>query len=257
MDKSQVIKEMVQRFINDEKLFTSVDIGNAIKKELLSMEIRNREVRDWLRSNIGGVDDVLKDYVAEPINVNNGASAATLYRPHWKDASEYTDRDQIALSPADIDILKDNAKPQAQATVDLAGNPIVSAINAVSASSTPVNSIPVPTPVATPVARNNDSHIDIPDIFDDGSHPDSKVQIVRENKYVRRIQIPGDITRALGWKPGQKVEFDKIKIHTGTLNPNLKVWPDGRCSIPRKVVGYGQDPVKIILKDDAIYFEKA
>jgi hypothetical protein len=249
MDKNQVIKEMVQKFINDEKLFTSVDIGNAIKKELLSMEIRNRDVRDWLRSNIGGVDDVLKDYVAEPIDVNNGASAATLYRPHWKDANEYTDRGQIALSPADIDVLKDNAKSQAPAQASFTPPQlnIVSPIN-VSAS--------MSAPISTSV-RNDDSHIDIPDVFDDGSNPSSKVQIVRENKYVRRIQIPGDITRALGWKPGQKVEFDKIKIHTGTLNPNLRVWPDGRCSIPRKVVGYGKNPVKIILKDDAIYFEKA
>ena len=250
MDKNQVIKEAVKKFVKNEKLFTSVDIGNAIKKEILSMEIRNREVRDWLRSNIVA-DEVLKDYVQEPIDVCNGTRMATLYRPHWKDSSEYMgpDRDQTALTPADIDVLKDNAKPQAPAQTSFTPPQfnVTSPINVSASMSTAA-----PTPV-----RNDDSHIDIPDVFDDGSHPDSKVQIIRENKYVRRIQIPGDITRALGWKPGQKVEFDKIKIHTGTLNPNLKVWPDGRCSIPRKVVGYGKDPVKIILKDDAIYFEKA
>jgi hypothetical protein len=239
MDKSVKIKEIVQLFVKDEKLFTSVDIGNAIKKATLSMDIRNREVRDWLRANIG-VDTILTDYVQETINVNNGANVATLYRPHWKDASDYTDTNQSALTPVDVDTLKDNAQPQS--------SPAVVA----------VATQPVGTSVSTPSTnRNDDSHIDITDALDDGKQPDSAVKLIRENKYVRRIQIPGDITRALGWKPGQKVELDKIKIHTGKLSPNLKVWPDGRCSIPRGVVGYGKSPVKIILKDDAVYFEKA
>lgn len=247
MDKSAKIKETVQLFVKDEKLFTSVDIGNAIKKETLSMDIRNREVRDWLRANIG-VDPILTDYVQETITVNNGANVATLYRPHWKDATEYTETNQAALTPADIDVLKDNAHPIDSPT----GSPIALAI-----ANQPVG-VPVPPSVIPTVSdRKVDSHIDITDALDDGNQLDSQVKLVRENKYVRRIQIPGDITRALGWKPGQKVELDKIKIHNGKLNPNLKVWPDGRCSIPRDVVGYGKNPVKIILKDDAVYFEKA
>lgn len=243
MDKNARIKETVQLFVKDEKLFTSVDIGNSIKKETLSMDIRNREVRDWLRANIG-VDPILTDYVQESINVNNGSTVATLYRPHWKDAADYTDTNQSALTPADIDVLKDNTQPQS--------SPIASAV-ANQPTGVPVSSIV--TPVSTD--RKDDSHINLTDVFDDGNQSDSAVKLVRENKYVRRIQIPGDITRALGWKPGQKVELDKIKIHNGKLNPNLKVWPDGRCSIPRDVVGYGKAPVKIILKDDAVYFEKA
>jgi len=251
MDKNLVIKEEVEKFVKAEKLFTSVDIGNAIKIKILSMEIRNREVRDWLRANLG-TDPILTDYVMESIDINSGVGVATLYRPHWKDASEYINRDQKALTPADIDVLKDNVKP---VTTIYGPSPVIAAMQNIAASSTAVNA-PAPAPVA-PTGRKDNSHIDINDVFNSDTVVGVKVQIVRKNKYVRRIQIPGDITRALGWKPGQNVDLDKIKIHTGTLSPKLKVWPDGRCSIPRKVVGYGKDPVMVILKDNAVYFEKA
>ena len=234
MDKSQVIKEMVQKFINDEKMFTSVDIGNAIKKETLNMDIRNRDVRDWLKNNISS-DSVFQDYVAEPIDINNGSGVATLYKPHWKDSEDYKDRDQKAFGPADIASVKSTIPSYAGGY-----SPIASAMYNVATKSASVNS-----PVSTS------------DVIDDSTSTSGHVQIVKKCKYKRRIQIPGTITKALGWLPGQKVDLDKIKVNTGKLRPGLTVWYDGRFSIPRNVVGFGQDPVNVILKDDAIYFEKA
>jgi hypothetical protein len=235
MSNEQTIREMVQEYVTAEKIFTSVDIGNAIKTKTLTMDIRNRDVRDWLRTNIGK-DPLLADYVSEPIDVNNGHTA-TVYRPHWKDVSDYIDRDQKALGPGDLVALSPST-----AAASASGSPKVASATA--------------TVTAT---RNDNSQLPIQDIVDDGSHDitGTGVKLVRKSRYVRRIQIPGDITQALGWKPGQKVDLDKIKIHTGKLNPNLKVWYDGRVSISRKLVGFGVAPINIILKGDEIYFEKA
>lgn len=207
MDKAIVIKEMVQKFVNDEKMFTSVDIGNAIKKETLSMDIRNRDVRDWLKANLN-TDPILQDYKSDFITIGNGSVVATLYRPHWKDSEDYKDRDQKAFGPNDL-----------------------------KSSTTPAPAPGAPVTIGSIITAAN---------------------IIKKCRYKRRIQISGAITRALGWVPGQKVDLDKVKIHTGTLKPGLTVWHDGRFSIPRNTVGYGQDPVKIVLKDDdCIYFEKA
>ena len=232
-----VIRETVQEYITAEKLFTSVDIGNAIKRKTLNMDIRNRDVRDWLRANIGS-DPLMSDYVAEPVDVNNGRTAM-VYRPHWKDVSDYTGRDQKALGPSDLSALSPATASSGSLSTQ---NCVVSTATLVPSST-----------------RNDDSQLPIQDILDDGSHDitGTGVKLVRKSRMVRRIQIPGDITKALGWQPGQKVDTDKIKIHTGKLNSNLKVWYDGRVSIPRRVVGYGQAPINIILKGDEIYFEKA
>jgi len=246
--KDDTIREAVQEFVTAEKLFTSVDIGNAIKKTTLKMDIRNRDVRDWLRSNIGK-DSMLQDYVSEPIDVNGGNRVAMLYRPHWKDAGDYLDRDQRAFSPSDLSALSPaSASP----------SPISSSTaTAVLSKPGTAGSASV---VSTDTDRKDDSQLPLPDLLDDGTHPNisgTGVRLVRKSRYVRRIQIPGDITKAIGWKPGQTVDPTKIKIHSGKLNPNLKVWYDGRVSIPRKVVGYGVDPINIILKGDEIFFEKA
>lgn len=252
--KDDTIREAVQEFVTAEKLFTSVDIGNAIKKTTLKMDIRNRDVRDWLRSNIGK-DPLLNDYVSEPVDVNNGARVATLYRPHWKDSSDYTDLNQKALGPNDLSALS----PSTAHSVSSASAPISTAVSTMKAGASPVRPNAGSASVAID-SRLDDSQLPLQDLLDDGNHADvtgTGVKLVRKSKYVRRIQIPGDITEALGWKPGQKVDLNKIKIHTGKLNPNLKVWYDGRVSIPRKAVGYGQAPVNIILKGDEIYFEKA
>ena len=223
MSKEQTIREVVQEYVTAERLFTSVDIGNALKKQTLNMDIRNRDVRDWLRTNIGS-DPLLSDYVSEPVDVDNGRTA-TVYRPHWKDVSDYTDRNQKALGPSDLSALS----PSSTQTVATA-----------------------------PDTRKDDSQLPVQDLLDDGTSTlGTGVKLIRKSRYVRRIQIPGDITKALGWQPGQKVDLDKIKIHTGKLNPNLKVWYDGRVSIPRNVVGFNHNPISIILKDDKIYFEKA
>jgi hypothetical protein len=227
MCDNQVIKEMVQKFVNDEKMFTSVDIGNAIKKETLSMDVRNRDVRNWLRANIGR-DPVLQDYVTESIDINNGSGAATLYKPHWKDAEDYKDRDQKAFGPSNLSTFKQTVVPSALSPV-----------------------------TTTPTSSTGASNFSISSMLGSGSQSGGVVKMVKQCRYKRRIQISGAITKALGWMPGQQIDRDKVKIHTGALKPGLRVWYDGRVSIPRNVVGFGKDPVKIILKDDVIYFDKA
>lgn len=232
MDKDSEIKEVVQRFVKAEKMFTSIDIGNTIKKETCSMSIRNRDVRDWLKTNIS-YDPILLDYVQEPIDLPNGG-VATLYRPHWKDAEDYKDRDQKAFGPADI--------TPAPAATSQTYAPINGALTMVANISKPIASTgnvginPTPTTIV---------------------NQPSVVKLVSKCRNARRIQIPADFSKYFGWVPGQKVDVDKIKIHQGKLGQNLKVWYDGRFSISRKVVGFDNSPVSIVLKNDAIYFEKA
>lgn len=263
MDKGQVIREAVEDFVQDEKPFTSVDIGNAVKRKTLSMDIRNREVATWLRKN-APTDSVLQDYDTVPITVNNGQHTATLYFPHWTDPEDYASRDQKALGPDDISDLRQqaglaNATPTTDSSTEEDNQSSDSSDTYASktAAATPVNPNTTDAGKAT---RYDDSKVDIADLFDDGDqyNPDGDgVRIKKRLASVERLWIPTDIVKAIGLNPGDTVDIDKVKIHHGKLNPGLKVHYDGRFAIPRRCIGYGTDPVKVLVKGDEIYFEKA
>jgi hypothetical protein len=257
MDKGQIIREMVEKFVEDEKPFTSVDVGNAVKRKTLSMDVRNREVAAWLRKN-ASTDNILQDYDTVPISVNDGQHTATLYFPHWTDPEDYAARDQKALGPDDISDLRQ------QAGLDIAKHSSDDCDQDSGSSDTQdpktATTIPTTSSDTDSSSRYNDSKVDIADLFDDGDqyNPDGDgVRLKKRLASVERLWIPSDITKAVGLSPGDNVDISKIKIHSGKLNPSLKVHYDGRFAIPRRCVGYGTDPVKVMVKGDEIFFEKA
>lgn len=234
MDKNKTIRESVEEFVKNDTAFTSVDIGNAIKRKTLNMNIRNRDVATWLRDNVH-TDSIFQDYDTVPISVNNEQSTATLYFPHWTDPEDYNSRDQKALGPDDVEDLQKQSGMTIKA-------PVIS------------------TDDKDDEDRYEDSKVDIADLFDDGDqyNPDGNgVRLKKRLASVDRLWIPSDIVEALGLNPGDTVDISKVKIHKGKLNPELKVHYDGRFAIPRRCVDYGTDPIKVILKGDVIYFEKA
>lgn len=259
--KEQVIRETIERFVKSEKLFTSVDVGNAIKRQTLSMDIRNKEVAAWLRKNIS-IDPSLQDYDTVPISVNNGQHTATLYFPHWANPEDYISRDQKALGPDDIaDLQQQAGRESAASTMALSkGNKDTEDSDTPDIGSLAANAAITLDKDIKSDPRYDDSRIDIADLFDDGDqyNPDGDgVRLKKRLASVERLWIPAEIVKAIGFNPGDTVDIKKIRIHSGKLNPNLKVHYDGRFAIPRHCVGYGTDPVKVIVKSDEIYFEKA
>lgn len=243
MNKDEIIRDMVEEFVKNDKPFTSVDIGNSIKRKTLNMNIRNRDVAIWLRDNVN-TDSILQDYDTVPISVNNKQSTATLYFPHWTDPEDYDSRDQKALGPDDlIDLQK-----QAGMTIKA---PVISTDDNIKDKTVDDGK--------DEEDRYKDSKVDIADLFDDGDqyNPDGNgVRLKKRLASIDRLWIPSDIVKAIGLHPGDVVDISKVKIHSGKLNPELKVHYDGRFAIPRRCVGYGTDPIKVILKGDLIYFEK-
>lgn len=99
---SKIIKRKVLKFLNDRKMFTSVDIGNSIKDDG-NVFIRNREVSDWLRKNFMRVAfENGYPYNTTLITVHAGTMQmvnAYLYHHYSVSSDRYLDRDQRAKSP--------------------------------------------------------------------------------------------------------------------------------------------------------------
>lgn len=83
-------------------MFTSVDLSNAIKRD--GTFISNKLVSKWLHQSTPN-NPLLKDYSIEPIDVLQGTRKATLYLPCWHAATDYDNRDQVTLTPADVDAI--------------------------------------------------------------------------------------------------------------------------------------------------------
>jgi len=106
--RDSLIEEVVTQFIEDEEMFTSVDIANTIKKE--GIWIRNIEVRDWLRENADDAD-IFGDYEYGPILVCNGARHATVYYPSYRNPQEYEPTNQKALTPSEVEAIHRSRHP--------------------------------------------------------------------------------------------------------------------------------------------------
>lgn len=99
MDGQSAIRETVLEYVKGEKLFTSVDISNAIKQA--GFFVRNREVTAWLHANRDDQKHFPNyDYTMTP--VRNDTVQATLYYPCWKDPADYKDTNQRTLTPRDV-----------------------------------------------------------------------------------------------------------------------------------------------------------
>lgn len=219
------IQEKVQEYIKEQKMFTSVDIANAVKQE--GLWVRNREVRDWIQENFTN-KSIFGDYIISQIMVCNGSSFASLYHPALKDPNDYLDREQQPLTPDEVKAIAKNK------------------VGTIKDSAADITKI-----------LTEDNEEDDEDVGSTPSVPSTnnvKMSIVLVS--IDRLKIPGAMIRELGWVPGQLV--DPASILTKKILPgNLKVNSDYRVSIPRSAVPWGTDPVKVILKDGKIHFKKA
>lgn len=218
MNYQATVFEKVTEFIKMEKMFTSVDIANAIKNE--GIWVRNSDVREWLHE---GFDqkDIFGEYIISRITVCNGSSFANLYHPKLLNPSMYLDRCQRPLTPDEVKAIA--AKK----------------VGTIKDSHAPdINKI-----LSTP--------------FEDEVEKDTTVADMSITiRSLDRIKIPGALIRKLGWVPGQIIDPALI-LTTNVIPSNLKVNDDYRVSIPRSSVPWGKEPINVILKNGKIHFEKA
>jgi len=180
--------------------------------------ISNRDVRDWLKSHFSS-DHMFINYNRTSITVCNDRVAATLYHPAYKLAEDYEPRNQHALTPSEVDAIKKAKSAQpSKSTADI--------VQILSTSNSGTSTI--------------------------GNQQAGIVRIIRS---VERIKVPGAIIRKLGLSPGDSVDPSFIKSDT-PIPTKLKVNKDYRVSIPREVINF-QGPVKVILRNKTIVFEKA
>lgn len=99
--EEKIIKTTVEEFLQQGKMFTSLDIANTIK--LSGTWIRNREVASYLRQNVMSLTwNLGVSYSATLIRVtlaNGDPTQAYLYHPFGTDAGDYTETNQQALDP--------------------------------------------------------------------------------------------------------------------------------------------------------------
>jgi hypothetical protein len=102
-DEERVIKMKVEEFLQQGKMFTSVDIANEIK--LSGTWIRNRDVAGYLRGNAMSLARMLMIVYRQtmiPVTLDDGTTTETyLYYPMGMDANDYTNTNQRALGPID------------------------------------------------------------------------------------------------------------------------------------------------------------
>jgi hypothetical protein len=98
---NQIIQDKVTEFVNDTKVFTSLDIANAIKTD--GTWIRNREVASCLRNWTPPVG-----YGMTKISVTvtgGGPTQASVYVPNTLSLSDYVATAQDAMTPTEFETL--------------------------------------------------------------------------------------------------------------------------------------------------------
>ena len=108
MSNDPVIQAKVEEFVNTMKLFTSVDISNAIKKD--GTWVSNHEVASFLKKEMK-TNSLMSNYQTETIRVMNDTRKATLYLPTGSDQFDYLDRDQSALTPLEAGLTPSSTSP--------------------------------------------------------------------------------------------------------------------------------------------------
>lgn len=114
LDEQTTILAKLKEWFAQGKMFTSVDIANAIKKE--GNFIRNRNVASYLRDyclTIATAEGYNYTYTPIDVTLQDGSvSIAFLYHPYWADTGEYTDTNQKAYSPQDVNKQTHGSIPQ-------------------------------------------------------------------------------------------------------------------------------------------------
>lgn len=95
-----------------------------------------------------------------------------------------------------------------------------------------------------------------PDIDDVLSTPTNKADMEAVISTKERVKIPALMIKALGWSVGDTIDPALIKTHR-VISPTLKVSKEGRVSIPRTAINWGTAPVKVMLKNGVVEFDKA
>jgi len=113
-----IIETKVKGFIDKQEYFTSVDIGNSIKKG--KTFISNKEIAKWLRKNFT-ISDIFKNYSRKIINVSNGLTTWE-YFPSYGDPNNYLKRDQVALNPREAGILTNISKSTGTLSIPIQTN---------------------------------------------------------------------------------------------------------------------------------------
>jgi hypothetical protein len=103
------IKDTIKKFVEDEKMFTSVDISNDIKKR--GIWVRNVEVTHWLKKNFS-TNKLFDTFTKSQISVCQNLNLAFLYHPIWSNPNDYKDRDQKPLTPVEVSRIKKDLKDQ-------------------------------------------------------------------------------------------------------------------------------------------------
>ncbi len=233
MTEHEIIKNKVNEFITGQKMFTSVNLTNAIKKD--GTWISNSNVAEWLRSNFDEVNEELGDsYHSSLISVMNDSRKAHLYYPFFADPNNFNDRNTDAMTPDEFQKLHGysftdaKAKPQSKVADGNGATSTTNTNTSYSLGSIPQTSkaTPINFPARTITERSKD-----------------------------RIRIPGAFIKALGLKPGDKVAASQ-KIKIPNLSQNIIVQSDYRVSIPRATLSLGKGPVRMFIKDGSLAIEK-
>lgn len=220
MDAVTIIKSTVDTFVKANKMFTSVDITNAIKSN--GTWIRNSIVANWLRNEF---DEHL--YTTSTIAVNYGNDRASLYYPLHENPANYMNTNLESIDPfkfKDINgyaIDDDRAKPENAACKSVAKT---------------VTAKPVNTVLNTNTVKK--MGVNIP----------HKVY-----KSVDRLRIPASLVKAAGMTPYSRVKTSKISI---VVPDTLRVHSDGRISLPRNCTNLGSGPLKVGVVDGVIDIQK-
>jgi len=234
MSASKEVRKVVEEFTGGQKMFTSVDVANTVKRTYSWR--RNRDVAAELRNLFSTGDSLFDGYDRCVIAVDGGAKNATLYLPCGSDPDDYKERDQRADRP--------NAKAapvQSQAPAQQPASPA----KARAVASGSIKRVP-----RSMMTQQTDQS-DIADVLA------TNIVMTKVIKTKERIKIPGEMIRKLGWMPGQPADLSRIKTHKAVA-VGVVVSKDYRVSIPRKAVDFGSGPVKVILTSaNDIVFDKA
>lgn len=143
------VRSVVEGFMNNDELFTALDVSNKVKAQL--PHARHREVRDAVRA-MYQLEIETKGWARSPITVtldDNTTAEALLYHPlsdAWDLDNKYDTqkRQQTSLNPAAV----------AAATVAAASAPVASVSTPAPSSATVTVSALVPMPTARNLWNN-------------------------------------------------------------------------------------------------------
>lgn len=239
MTFSTEVHDVVKRFVGMGAKFTSVDVANEIKRS--GVWRRNSDVAAELRRLFKAGECGLGAYETSMISVSGSSKTATLYHLSGSDPDDYQDRDQRALGPSDVKL-----KVPAPSKFSMSGS-LTNRPGAIASAHKKM--------VVKRIKRNMTTQET--DATDISSALDSSVVMSKVVRSKERIKIAAPMVRKLGWKPGQQADLSRIRTHKA-VKVGVVVTKEGRVSIPRKAVKWGENPVKVMLTDrNEIVFAKA